>query len=66
MNPRLATALSWAAEHLPDEDRALAAASFLTVSGLAGRTPTPDEVRGRLKEQGRDRATLAAAGEGER
>lgn len=61
MNARLAKALSWAAEHLPGEDRAFAASSFLTISGLTSNTPTPDEVRIRLKEQGRDKATLSAA-----
>lgn len=58
MTARLARALSWAAEHLPEEDRALAAASYLTVAGLTNQAPTPDEVRIRLKEQGRDKATL--------
>jgi hypothetical protein len=57
---RFKSAVEWAEAKLPDEYAPFAAASALTTKALHHRYPSPDEVRVRLKEQGRDKATLAA------
>jgi hypothetical protein len=61
---RFKSALEWAEKHLPDEYAPFAASSALTIRALQHRFPSPDEVRDRLKAQGRDKATLTAAKEG--
>lgn len=62
---RFQSAMEWAEANLPDEYAPFVAASALTTKALQHRYPTPDEVRERLKEQGRDMATLTA-GKGSR
>lgn len=50
-------AVAWAERALPDEHAPFAASAMMTIR-MGGHKPTAANVKARLKEQGRDRASL--------
>jgi len=49
--------LNWAAKHLPSEHQPFVFAAYEAIR-LSGQRPTPENVRARLADQGRDHASL--------
>jgi hypothetical protein len=58
---RMDAAYEWAMTNLPDEVPVFASAAALTLRAF-GHPVTPDAVRQRLRDQGKDKATLEEDG----